>query len=274
MEHHGETELCVDTDMVYRVSSWVACTILFVLMLAATQVGFLIGRRVRAREGPEDASPTTTIQAAVLGLLALLLGFSFSMAMTRYDTRKRLVVEEANAIGTTYLRAKMLPADQSSEICDLLRRYVDARLELYEAGVNREALLRANDRSERLQRQLWARAIEAVRANPRPVPTGMFVQTLNDVIDDHAKRVEAYQNQVPSLVFIILYLVAILSMGLTGHACGLTGHRNLTPTINAAFLIALVVFMVNDLDRPRQGIIRVNQQSMIDLRDSMDRGPR
>ena len=103
------------------------------------------------------------------------------------------------------------------------------------------------------------------------VPTGLFVQSLNDVIDNHTKRVAAFENQVPEPIFVGIYVVAILSMGLTGRVCGMSGHRNLMPTVTASLLIALVVFMINDLDRPRQGIIRVSQQSMINLRDSIDR---
>jgi len=260
----------VDISSLDRINSWVVFVILFVLLIIATQIGFMIGARSHRRTGEDGGPAATTIQAAVLGLLALLLGFSFSMAMSRYDIRKRLVVEEANDIGTTYLRAKMLPGTESAEACSLLRRYVDNRLKYYDYGVDYEAIRRSLSETDRLQKQLWSQAMAAVRADPNPVPTGLFVQSLNNVIDGHAKRIEAFENQVPEAIFLGIYIVAILSMALTGRVCGLSDNRNLMPTITAALLISLVVFMINDLDRPRQGTIKVSQQSMINLRESMD----
>ena len=123
----------MNLDSLDRINSWVVFLALLIALLVAAQVGFVIGSRGRGRED-DGGSEATTIQAAVLGLLALLLGFSFSMAMYRYDMRKGLVVDEANAIGTTYLRARMLPKDQSLEVRKLLRQYVGNRLKFYRVG--------------------------------------------------------------------------------------------------------------------------------------------
>ena len=193
------------------------------------------------------------------------------MAMSRYDLRRQLVVDEANAIGTTYLRAKMLAKPQSTEIPTLLLRYIDVRLIFSASSRDQPAFARADAEAERLHRALWSQAMAAVKSNPQPVPTGLFVQSLNEVIDDHAKRVAAMQNQVPALIFAVLYLVAIGAMGLTGFACGLAGRRSLVAALSASVLIALVAFAITDLDQPRRGLIRTSQQSLIDLRASINR---
>lgn len=263
----------VNLDSLDRANSWLVAFVLLIFLVAATQVGFVIGARARRRE-QNGISEAMTIQAAVLGLLALLLGFSFSMAMNRYDNRKRLVVEEANAIGTTYLRARMLPQDHGVPIRRLLRQYVDNRLQFHLTGMDRDTVRRELERTNGLQEQLWSHAIAAVNTKPQPVPTGLFVQSLNDVIDDHAKRVQAFEDQVPDAIFVGIYVVAILAMSLTGRVCGLVDNRHVMPTMIAALLITLVIFMINDLDRPQQGIIRVSQQSMINLRDSISRDAR
>lgn len=259
-------------DSLDRANSLIVAITLFAALVAATQVGFWTGSRAR-RDGQSGTSEAMTIQASVLGLLALLLGFSFSMAMNRYDVRKKLVVEEANDIGTTYLRAGMLKSPYGTTIRRLLRRYVDARLELADPDVDNDLIPKVLKQTDDLQEQLWLQATAYVNYDSRPVPTGLFVTSLNQVIDDHARRMAAYENQVPEPIFTALYIVAVLAMGLTGRVCGLADNRQLMPTVTAALLIALVIFTINDLDRPRHGFIRVSQKSMMSLRESIDRKP-
>jgi hypothetical protein len=263
----------VDSDLFYRMDAWVICLILLALMSAALEIGFRVGRRVRSAASDQDRSVATTTIAAVLGLLALLLGFSFSMAMTRYDSRYGLVVKEANSIGTTFLRAKMLPEPQRTQVARLLRDYVRLRVSLVRSDSSPEEIERAFRASQRLHDRLWTHAVEAVRADPRPVPTGLFVQTLNEMIDDQTRRVAAMRNRVPSGIYSVLLAVAVGALGLTGYGCGLAGRRNLPATTTAAVLITLVVFVITDLDRPRSGWVRVSQQSIIDLGRSIDRDP-
>jgi len=244
------------------------------ILIGATETGYRIGRRAQSRIDEKARSQVATIQAAVLGLLALLLGFTFAMSVSRYDMRKQLVLEESNAIGTTFLRTRLLPGPQGEKAAGLLRQYVDARLEFYEAGVHRPSLQAAMKRAGRLQKELWSCAVSAGRADPRAVTTGLYIQSLNELVDLDAKRVTALENHVPESVIHLVYLVAALAMGLTGYSCGLVGHRNLLPTVIASILIASVVLLIVDLDRPRRGLIRVSQQSMVRLRESIRPGSR
>jgi hypothetical protein len=246
----------------------------FVLCLAGAELGFRLGRYLHAGADERTRSQIGTMQAAVLGMFGLLLGFSFAMTGSRYEVRKALVLEEANAIGTTWLRARLLPEPVAAEAAVALRRYVDLRLAWFDAGVDVEKLRQASEQAEQLLNRLWSTTAAAAAEDRRAVTTGLFVQSLNDVIDVNAKRQIALHDHVPVEIFGLLVFGAICSMVLTGYACGVTGSRNFLPSTLAARLIAAIIFCIVDLHRPRSGFIREPQRSLINLRDSMDRSAR
>jgi hypothetical protein len=256
-------ELFYDVDMGLI---WGASVILFILI---TEAGYRLGRRSRDRIDDYGKSQLTTIQGAILGLLALLLGFTFAMAMSRFDVRKQLVLDEANAIGTTYLRAQLFPEPQRQEASNLLRRYVDVRLEFYRANNNQEKLREAKNQTEQLLARLWSLGTAWGQAEPRALPMGLFLQSLNDVIDLNAKRQTAMDNHVPEIILILLYFVAMAAMGVLGYGGGLGGGRNHLINLVVPIIIAAVILVIIDLDRPRRGLIKVSQQSMMDLRQSL-----
>ena len=258
-------------EMLFGLNEWLIFAMVIGMLLFATEIGFRLGRREQLKSNEHARSQVSTLQAASLGLLALLLGFTFSMAVTRFDMRKQLVLDEANAIGTTYLRAQLLPDPSRKEVSQLLRRYVDVRVEFYQAGINQRRLQRVDVDTENLHKALWSHAIVTGGKDPRAIPTGLFIQSLNDVIDLHAKRVTALENHVPESVFILLCIVATLSMGLVGYGAGMGMVRNLLPTVISVILIASVILLIMDLDRPRRGLIKVSQQRMVDLQDSFKR---
>ena len=256
-------------ELFYDVSLWLILAASIGGFLLATEAGFLLGRRSQSSTDDHSRSQIYTIQGAALGLLALLLGFTFAMAMSRYDTRKQLVLDESNAIGTTFLRAQLLPEPTRKEVSNLLRRYVEVRLEFYAAGNDQKRLSEVRNTSERLQNQLWAYGIAMGEQDARAVTTGLFLQSLNETIDLHAKRLTAMENHVPEITLVLLFFVALMATGLIGYGCGLAGLRNFFVTIISSILIAAVIMVIIDLDRPSRGLIRVSQQRMIDLRDSL-----
>lgn len=256
-------------DLLWDVDGSLILVALIALFLLAAEVGFRAGRR-HGRRVADKEPQVGTIQGAMLGLLALLLGFSFAMAQSRYDARRSLVVAEANAIGTAYLRAQLLPKPEAQEVAAALRRYVDVRLRRLGERVDEPSLREAVKESEQLHDYLWTRAVRATQQDPRPV-TNLFITALNDVIDLHAKRLAAFRSHVPESVFLLLYFVAAVAMGVTGYVAGLGGQRNFWPSTTTAVLIAVVIVVVMDLDRPRRGLIQVSQQSMVELRDSLNR---
>jgi hypothetical protein len=257
----------------YGLDEWLIFVILLGSLFLATEIGFQLGGRVRTGINEHARSQITTIQAAALGLLALLLGFALSMSISRFDARRQLVLDESNAIGTTLLRAQLLPELQRAEVFNRLRRYVDLQLESYQPSIDQVMLRQLSDKMEQLQSELWARGVVAGEKDFRAA-IGLFLQSLNEMIDLHAKRMAALENHVPESIFIFLAVIAILSMVLVGYGCGIGARRNLLMTMTVGFLIALVILLVVDLDRPHRGRLKVSQQSMLELQKSLKKsGP-
>ena len=262
----------MNEELLYRVSGVQLFLILIALLMLSSLSGSLAGRRKRELVSEDVKSQVSTLQGSLLGLMALLLGFTFSMTVSRYDLRKQLILEEANAIGTTYLRARLLPDPYASQATDLLREYVGIRVALSESGADetsRSTLQAATEKAEKLHDQLWSVAQGVDSQEPRSVATGLFIQSLNEVIDLHSKRLIALDNHVPEPVILMLWGVGLLSMGLTSYSCSLAGWRHYVATSMMALLIASVIGLIMDLDRPQRGFIRVSQKSMLMLQESM-----
>jgi hypothetical protein len=211
-----------------------------------------------------------TIQASLLGVLALLLGFTFSLSLQRYDSRSAAVVHEANAIGTTWLRAELLPASAQDDVRSGLERYVVLRVATGEESldhVNRREILvgQSNDVLD----ELWSLAAAAVAEEPNPVTTGLFTQSLNEMIDAFGVRQAALDRHVPEIVLFLLFGTLILTSALVGYASGMAGQRASFATYVLVLLIVMLVFIIIDLDRPRRGLIEVRQDSMIEIRETI-----
>ena len=246
---------------------WALLVVVLLLVLLSVECGYRLGKRVGRTEQEED-SPLDEMVGATLGLLAFLLAFTFSLAASRYDTRRQLLLDEANAIGTTYLRAALLPEGRR-EIQSLLRHYVDIRLEV----AHTHDLAQDIRRSEDVQNQLWARAVAVAQKTPGSIVTGLFVQSLNDLIDVHAKRLTAsVRNRIPLAIWASLYGVTTLSFGVLGYHAGLASTRRSPAILPVAVTFAVVIWLIADLDRPQEGSLTVNQQALIDVRRSMN-GP-
>ncbi len=244
------------------------------MILVSSVVGFLIGRELRASKANRTKSELDTIIATVLGLFGLLLGFTLSMALTRYDSRKVAVVEESNAIGTSFLRTRLLPAEHQAPTRALLREYIDADIEFYEVVDEPEKLSPVVARIEVLQLKLWDHAAAAAAADNHAITTVQFVQSLNQVIDSHATRVAKLRNSVPPVLLALLCAFALIGSGLTGYATGLNEHGDRIPVAIGALLTVSVLLVIVDIDRTRRGAISVGQQSMLDLRSFVEKqGP-
>jgi hypothetical protein len=192
------------------------------------------------------------------------------MAASRFDTRKQLVLDEANAIGTTYLRTAMLP-EERDDIRALLRSYVDARLEAVRSDRVAEAILR----SEEIQGQVWSAATRVGLQHPDSIVVGLFVQSLNELIDIHAKRVTAgLRNRIPGAIWLALLTIAALSLGAMGYHIGLVGTSRSLAIVVVAVSFSAVIALIADLDRPQEGTLTVSQQALIDLQQSMNRPER
>jgi hypothetical protein len=242
---------------------------LFAGLVAACQVGFWIGRRTASSQDPVTISHTVSWQGAVLALAGLLIGFTFAMAMARYETRREIILAEANAIGTTYLRTRLLEGAAGEELRTLVGRYVDARIAVFDAGTDWARVEERERTSAGLEQQIWSRVEAAGRADPRSVMAGLLVQSTNEMFDLAGTRRAARGNPVPPTVFVVLILVAAVGMASIGYTCGLAGKRLSFGMIVMPLLVAGVIVLVFDIGNPRRGIVRVSDQTMIRLRQSL-----
>ena len=245
---------------------WGVFLAVLVLVLAAIEGGYRLGNYRHRQSGGEKEAPVGAMVGATLGLLAFMLAFTFGMAAERFDTRKQLVLDEANAIGTTYLRTAMLPEKQD-EIRALLRSYVDSRLDAVRSGRVQEEILR----SEAIQGQLWSAATSVGLQHGDSIVVGLFVQSLNEVIDLHAKRVTAgLRNRIPAIIWVALLAIATLSLAAMGYHAGLVGTTRSVAILVVAISFSAVIALLADLDRPQEGTLTVSQQALIDVRQSMN----
>jgi uncharacterized membrane protein YidH (DUF202 family) len=230
-----------------------------IIILAAGEIGRRLGVRIAKRRG-EDAS---TLAGAILGLLALMIGFTFAMAVSRFEGRRDAVLNEANAIRTTAMRARLLPEPHGAQALELLKEYIYIRLDTTQRIPSLRELEGAVARSNALQEALWQKA-QAVAANyPGLVPFS-FIQTLNEMINDHEKTLNAERNRVPAIALIALYAVATVAMAYVGYASGLKAQHSRLPVYITGILVSSLILLIQDLDRPTTGFITVSQQPMID----------
>ena len=253
-----------NTELLDIVPLWALLIGVILIVLLSGEVGFRVGR-LRARRAHEMETPVGEMVAATLGLLAFILGFTFGLAATRYDTKRQLLVDEANAVGTTYLRAEMLP-ERRDEIRALLRAYVDVRVE----AVVPDKLAEGIRRSEELQKRLWQLTVPIAVNHPNSIIVGLFVQSLNEVIDLHTKRLTAaVRNRIPFAIWAALYGISIFSFAAMGYHSGLTGTTRSLVIIAVAVTFSVVIVLIADLDRSQEGVLRVSQEALSELRKSM-----
>ena len=211
----------------------------------------------------------STLESAILALLALMIGFTFAMALSRFEGRREAVLNEANAIGTTALRARLLPPPHRAETLKLLREYVQIRLDISQRVPSPMELSAAIARSNEIQEALWRQAKAVATKDSAMVPTGLFIQTLNEMIDSQETRLTAVRNRVPNIVLLALYGIAAVASAFTGYASGLEARRSRLPVYITRILICAVILLIQDLDRPGTGFITTSQQPMVDTAASI-----
>ena len=236
--------------------------ILFALIsLACYEGGFRLGRWWQNREPGEQEGPTGVLVGSILALLAFLLAVTMGMASDRFDARRAIVLDEANAIGTTYLRAGYLPEPASSQIRELLRQYVPLRIRTSSS----DDLQGDIQKSQAILNQLWTIAEGVAKTTNQGDLVSTFIESLNDTIDLHETRVTAASARVPETVVLLLIIGSALTLGMVGFSAGLTRRRSLLTAAVLIIALGAVITIVVDLDRPREGFIQVSQQPLIDL---------
>lgn len=243
---------------------WTILPLTVAIALLAVEAGYRFARQRQQRSAEEKESNLGGMVGGTLGLLAFMLAFTFGLAGSRFEARREIVLTEANAIGTTYLRGAILPEPMGTDARNLLREYVDVRLQ----GVQQNKVDEAIAKSEQLHERLWSTAVAAVQKERSPT-VNLFVTSLNEVIDLHAARLMRFRSRVPAVIWIVLYLLLMLTMVMIGYQQGLSGNKRSLAVIALVLGFSTVLHLIADLDRPGQGMLQVSQQAMIDLRRSM-----
>ena len=235
----------------------------FVLLFFAAYVGDLLRSRVLPlkEEGRDDFG---VVLGATLTLLALIIGFSFSMAVSRYDERKNYEEAEANAIGTEYVRADLLPARDALRVRELLKKYVDQRVLFYTTG-SQQRLATINADTAELQNELWSAVLPGAAAQPTP-PLALVVSGMNDVLNSQGYTQAAWWNRIPIAAWALMAAIAVCCNLLIGYGAHRTDRRIF---LIVPVTVSIAFFLISDIDSPRGGTIRVAPQNLLSLSQSL-----
>ena len=250
-------------DTLYWTSEWLVAFVLLGLMVMACETGYALGLRSRAADKTKAMVPT--IAASILALFGLLLGFTMSMSVSRYDSRRRLVLEEANALMAAYRRAQALPAPENTELQQLLRQYVDNRLLVSENALDPRTLQQGKEEDARLQGELWSRAAALAQRNPQSIPAGLLVESLDNAFGLENSRWIGFVAHLPEGVIYVNALMGLVAALMVGYDFGITGHRHLLSEALVIISIVMVLTLIVELDHPHSGVIRVSQQPLVDI---------
>ena len=255
----------------FRLSSPALAFGLLVLIVGPAVGGLILGRARQTRhQGLKESSGV--LQGALLGFMGLVLAFALSLALGRYDLRRAAVVDDANSIGTTYLRAQTLPEPERSRSLPLLVQYTDVELRLTDEVPSSTAADQTVADGAALQRQLWTLAAQAVTEHPTASAPRLYEESLNEMIDQQTIRITGLANRVPTEVLLLEIIGSATAMFLLGLHVGLLG-RGLTPLLLASCLVTMLLFVTFDLDRPTRGFIQVPDTPLVALRASMNAPP-
>lgn len=241
---------------------WALFPITVVIAIVSVDLGFRIARYRKQRTVDDPEALPAGMVGATLALLAFMLAFTFSLASTRFETRRQLVLTESNAIGTAYMRAGLLPDPPRTEARALLHEYVQVRID----ATRPEKLAEALTKSEEIQKKLWLLAV-ALSEKERSAITSLFVQSINQLVELHSQRLAAgLRSRIPDAIWIVLYLLIILAMSAVGYQEGMASKRRSLAVAMLILGFSAVLVLIADLDRPGKGWLQVNQQSMMDLK--------
>ena len=238
-----------------------ACSL--IVLWVATRIGALVRKRVTELQ-EDDLHDLSFVTGAVLTLLGLLIGFSFSMAISRYDQRKNYEEEEANAIGTEYVRADFLPAEDAAAVRELLRKYVDQRMLFYTAR-SESRVDAINVETARLQNEMWSKVRAAAAAQPNPV-MAVVVSGMNDVLNTQGYTQASWWNRIPTAAWGLMVAISIGCSALIGFS---VRHPRRLVFLIVPVAVSISFLLIADIDSPRRGLIRVHPQNLESLTQSV-----
>jgi len=253
---------------------WAFFVVTIVIVVVSIEVGYRLGCFARQRSTDEKESPISVMSQSILGLAAFMLAFTFGIVANRFEVRKELVREEANAIQTASLRADFLSESDRAETQGLMRRYVNERVALYQSQDTQrvESFLAEAQRSHG---RLWEIAVANARKDLNSHVAALYIDSLNTVFDIHSLRVaQGLQVRIPTGIWLMLLALMVLGTVGVGYQTGIAGSKRSMARLVLAVSFALVISLIADLDRPGGGSIRVTHQPLIDLQSWISEGSR
>jgi hypothetical protein len=254
---------------------WALAVLTTLAVLAAIEAGYQLGKFAHRRSEEEKESPVTAISGTVLGLVAFMLALTFGIVFNRYDALKELVKEEANAIGTAWLRSDFLPEPDRAEAKGLLREYLEKSLAVVlSEDSDPERFKRSVSETQGIQNRLWGMAVANARRDMNSDVAALYIESLNEVIDIRAHRIAVgFHARMPKAIWVVLICITCLGMMGVGYQTGIAGSRRSMARPILALSFAFVIALIASLDRPLSGVISVSQQSQVDLLASMKTRP-
>jgi len=255
------------------VSPLLFAVLLFGGMLILLELGRRLGVKRRSRESEGERGSLGTIEGAVFALFGLVVAFTFSGAASRFNEKRALIAEEANAIETAYLRLHLLSERAQPELEDLFRRYLDSRLESYRKLPDIEAAKVEMAKSKKLQEEIWAKAISATSLRDSHVDAGkLLLPALNNMIDITTTRTMALQNHPPNIIYALLFILGLICSLLAGYRMAVGHRRSWLHILSFALITVIVIYVIIDVEYPRAGLIRLQafDQALVDVRTSMN----
>lgn len=232
-------------------------------MLVCLEVGRRLGAWRRAVEGARTQGSAPAIDGAIFALFGLIVAFTFSGAQGRFDHRRDKIAEEANAIGTAWLRIDLLPMDAQAPIRQLFRQYLRSRIATYRNLSDLKVAKAEYDRSQDLENEIWARAVPSARSTGNAAVLALVVQSLNDMFDMATSRLHASRTHVPTPILLLLFALALASALVVGFETAEDQHQSWLRRSLFAVVIAVCIFIILDLEHPRIGIIRVDEADLL-----------
>jgi len=259
----------MEVSTLIQTEAWVIAILLFILMLISSLIGKRVGNYIRNKKHSEQ-KPTET--SGLVALLFFLLAFTFGMSGDRYDSRRKIVVEEANDIGTAILRSDLYPDSTRALFRKDFKEYVETRIAYYQVGVNVKEILKADSLSQVISSRLWKRASRLSKDPANLAATQQMIPALNAMIDITTSRLAGEKAKVPQSIIIMLFFLALISSFYSGYSEGRKGRIDWLVQIGFCLLVSLVVLFTLDLDRPRRGFVNLDvpNQTIIDLRKNFE----
>jgi hypothetical protein len=242
------------------------------LILLMVEVGRRSGRQSRKHDAENVASGSGVTDAAVFGLMGLLIAFTFSGAASRFDARRQMIVEEANTMGTAYLRIDLLPANFQAHLRENFRKYVETRLAIHRQLANVGADSAEMQKASTLQREIWAQALAGCRETGSPAVMTLVMGSLNEMFDTANTRTESVRLHPPLVIHVMLIVLVLACSLLAGNVISATEKRNWVQILGFANMLSLTVLVILDLEYPRIGVIRIDtwDRVLMEVRANMN----